>query len=136
LTYENLLEENQRLKAALGNTPPLDECDSRVNGTQSIIDDDVEIYELVLFESKSGHPGRSDDSWSDFMLPSRECSSAIIQYSAIWISWVHYALDHSQFEKEHDAFWDALESGLTMQNHKPSWLAIYFSVISVSICNM
>lgn len=127
------------MKATIENLPSFDDYEARLLSTRSSAnddddDDDVDVYERVLFETDSRHSGKLSHAWSEVMLPPRECSRALVQYGAIWTSWVHYALDQSQLEKEHEIFWDSLDSGLlTLQDHKPSWLAIYFSVICVRV---
>lgn len=56
----------------------------------------------------------------------------MVEYDRGWNSWVHYAIVHDQFQIDHDAFWDALDSGASIDGMDPFWLALYFSVTTVS----
>ena len=71
--------------------------------------------------------------WPNIILPNRKCSGSLVTFDKDWNSWVHAALDHEQFEVEHNEFWDALHSGSSIDQISPSWLAVYFSVICVSM---
>lgn len=71
-------------------------------------------------------------TWDHMFLPSRSQSLKLIQHGKLWTSWIHCAIDYREFEASHENFWDHLESGGTIQQRNPSWLAIYFGLLAVS----
>jgi hypothetical protein len=74
--------------------------------------------------------------WADIILPNVECSRKLIEFDITWDSWVHYALEYPQFKDESDRFAGSLEAGLALDEADVSWLAVYFSVLSVSYASI
>jgi hypothetical protein len=135
LTYEELLHENEKLRLAFaGMRPPLYANTAGNFSSTSIVTvhDRADEYEKLLFDSAVYEPRPRAQSVNDIKFPSRQCSNSILNYGRVWTSCVHFALDHPTFEKEHDAFWDSSSNGHVFDSLDPLWIAIYFSVISVS----
>jgi hypothetical protein len=150
-TYEELRCENERmrheieqLKAQNSRTiaklspskasrTTYDETLSQPPQTQRI-DQDVDGLERRLWDNlASSLPARRSivSRWSDIALPSKECSEHLIDYDERWNSWVHYALEYPQFRHECESFTAAISNGTPLEQADPSWMAVYFSVISV-----
>jgi hypothetical protein len=138
-SYEELVAENERLKAALNDATRHASVQSPANVPSNAprrytIPLEIDAFESMLFEPQPTTEFPSIRStWPDIILPSRKCSMSLVEFDRQWNSWVHAALDHTQFEVEHDAFWDALQSGAGIDHISPSWLAVYFSVICVGV---
>jgi len=71
-------------------------------------------------------------NWADIILPDEDTSKKLVDFDRTWNSWVHYALEYPQFKDECDYFVGSLEKGLALDKADVSWLALYFSVLSVS----
>jgi hypothetical protein len=98
-------------------------------------DHDEEGLEDRLWDSLSAASigtGSTVTSWADIVLPDRNCSKQLIAYDRKWNSWVHYAVEYPRFENECDSFIFAIEAGSTIETQNASWMAVYFSVLSVS----
>lgn len=69
------------------------------------------------------------------ILPSREESTRVVNFSLQMLGWIHCALRVDIFQQEHEQFWDRLEAQDTsvLENH--SWLMVYFSVLAVGGLN-
>lgn len=82
--------------------------------------------------SGSAQSTRSLDSSVKLMLPTREWSKIIVDFSLMQLGWVHCAVDEATFMKEHDAFWQSLveEKQEFLTNH--GWIAVYLSILAVS----
>jgi hypothetical protein len=99
-------------------------------------DHDDEGLEDKLWDSLSAASigiGSTVTTWADVILPDRNCSKQLIAYDRKWNSWVHYAVEYPKFEKECDSFISAIEAGSAIKTQNPSWMAVYFSVLSVSV---
>ena len=84
-------------------------------------------------DSTQETPG--DPVFSDnilYLLPIRESSLKIVQFSLGTLGWVHCALNAPKFLAEHDLFWNGLESNHRkgLENH--GWITVYLSVLAVS----
>jgi hypothetical protein len=98
------------------------------------IHQDVDGLERRLWDNlASSLPARRSivSEWSDIVLPSKESSEHLIAYDERWHSWVHYALEYPQFRHECESFTAAISNGTPLEQADPSWMAVYFSVISV-----
>lgn len=71
-------------------------------------------------------------NWADIILPDEDTSKKLVEFDRTWNSWVHYALEYPQFKDECDHFVDSLKKALALDKADVSWLALYFSVLSVS----
>jgi hypothetical protein len=70
-------------------------------------------------------------SGSTGWLPVRAISDAIVVFSLQQLGWIHCALDVARFNSEYEAFWDEVEAGLSDFRPKHSWMALYYSVLTV-----
>ncbi|TVY52882.1 putative transcription factor lepB, partial [Lachnellula cervina] len=129
-SYQDLLEENRRLKAEIaGQTIPSLSTEDVVYGEALNI---TESFERELFEAVGG-TGRASTVFRDDQVqwPSAECVRNLLVYGRTWTSWMHCALHHPTFEAECHEFLEG--SG---RNPDPFWLAIYFSFISAALIFM
>ncbi|KAH7391561.1 hypothetical protein BKA64DRAFT_108482 [Cadophora sp. MPI-SDFR-AT-0126] len=72
-------------------------------------------------------------TWDDIYMPSRSQSLKLIQHGKVWTSWIHCAVNYARFGNEHEEFWEFLESGGRLWERNPSWLAIYFALLTAAI---
>lgn len=84
---------------------------------------------------------RSDDSFNtgasqplDTLrsLPNRVDSNVILQFSLKMLGWIHCAVRADQFITDHDVLQDAMAEGDLQGLHDHGWMAIYFSLLTVS----
>ena len=134
-SYEDLIYENLILKAQLNRSSA---ATSPTPSTTSIepfvLDDNVEELEHYLFQSLHGQNRNSSvNGFEDVVFPSQEESIVLIHRAQQWISWVHFALHHPTFEEEHATFWTSCATPSQRLSYDPSWLAIYFSLLSVRV---
>ena len=73
-------------------------------------------------------------SWDDIILPSREQSHVLVRHASTWTCWIHCALNSAEFEREHDDFRKENPKSTNLAKYSPSWLAIYFASLAVSLC--
>jgi hypothetical protein len=73
------------------------------------------------------------EDWNDIILPNRQQSTDLIRHGKLWTSWIHCAVYYREFDVSHDHFWDSTEAKGTLQQQNPSWLAIYFALLAVSL---
>ncbi|KPM38277.1 hypothetical protein AK830_g8283 [Neonectria ditissima] len=138
-SYQELLEENQRLRNALGaaNSTALDRpgpsVPTRRRKPQHLLEN-PDVLERMLLESSSP-PSQTHEKldWAHIILPGRECSEALVAFDKKWNSWVHYALEYPTFEHEHEEFMVSLEDGATLSELDAAWLSVYFSVLSAAL---
>lgn len=138
-TYEELRSENSRLREQLANRPVN-------NGVQvqaiPAIDplrkqylaqgDELESLLWDNISSASLASGSSVLVWRDIIIPTRTCSEQFIAFDKEWNSWVHYGLEYPRFEEECDDFFVRRERGELLDHVDASWMAVYFSTLSVS----
>ncbi|KAL5319387.1 hypothetical protein ACEPPN_012438 [Leptodophora sp. 'Broadleaf-Isolate-01'] len=134
LSYQQLLEENQRLKAQLAKPAiSLPRNDKGYGVVRNI----TESFERDLFETVK-HPSRTSTvlSETDIVWPSASCAASIISFARIWTSWIHCAIHHPTFEAECDAFWRLGRHlhGNEVENYL--WLSIYFGILSSALLFM
>lgn len=139
-SYQELLEENSRLRNALGaaNSTALDRPEpplpTRRKKPQHLLES-PDVLEKMLLEPPSQPPQSNKKlEWAHIILPSRESSEALIAFDKKWNSWVHYALEYPTFEHEHKSFMESIENGASLSDLDPAWLSVYFSVLSVGCC--
>ncbi|EXA34306.1 hypothetical protein FOVG_14737 [Fusarium oxysporum f. sp. pisi HDV247] len=66
-----------------------------------------------------------------FTLPSRTTSTGIVRFVLEQLGWLHCALIASEFELEHERFWDLLDSQSPQQKPGPSFSCMYLAILSV-----
>lgn len=142
-TYEDLLRENAELRRTLAERGQDDATHhlvelprpTRCRAVQNYADngDDDDSYETKLIKATATlqSSGEQRQQQHDVILPSRQCSQRLIDHDKSWNSWIHYAVEYPQFEDEHRSFMNRLDSGGNLDGEDPSWLAIYFAVITV-----
>ena len=132
MSYDDLLQENKRLKLALeSSNSPLAYINSPESSSFVLDDEGPNVFEDQLFEPTQESFPSIAKRWPNILLPSKSCSLALLEFDRVWNSWVHAALDHPKFELEHAQFWDNFESGSSLDDLDPAWLALYFAVIAV-----
>jgi hypothetical protein len=99
-----------------------------VEYTPGELDDD--LWESLASDSNIDRSSVSN--WADIILPNANISKKLIEFDKTWNSWVHYALEYPQFKDECDSYVGGLEKGLPLDKADVPWLAVYFSVLSVS----
>ena len=103
-------------------------------GPQPVVDEiENDSFEDHLFEPKHEVFPSIKNLWPNIILPSHSSSMRLVEFDRIWNSWVHAALDHPLFETEHIEFLSKIEDGASINEIDPLWLALYFSVIAVSL---
>ncbi|GAM37157.1 hypothetical protein TCE0_022f06834 [Talaromyces pinophilus] len=148
-TYEELSHENHRLRQEIDVLEAkLQRSTVNYSAAKSIlkhpgqkdgVEHDVEGLEARLWEilsAKSAKTVSSVSTWNDIVLPSALCSEQLISYDKSWNSWVHYAVEYPRFQEECNSFSAAMERGQTIEETDPSWMAVYFSVLSAAIIMM
>lgn len=151
-TYEELRSENEQLrneiesmktqqgkneqKSALGLSPGPTMDSGRILSPKQCFDQDGDGLEQSLWDrlaSDSSAMKSLVSTWDDIVIPSRACSEHLLAYDEQWNSWVHYALEYPRFRTECDTFMASIENGLCIERADPFWMAVYFSVLSVSL---
>lgn len=140
LTYEELRRENQRLRREISvlraERGELPQSNARPVTLESIKEFQYSNgLEEQLWQSISTTPETRASStilhWNDIILPSPACSDRLIAYDRIWNSWVHYALEYPHFGNECTVFMGSMEENSSLDKADASWMAVYFSVLSV-----
>ena len=152
-TYDELKSENERLRHEIGvikaerigarpNLSSLGKPDQ--DQIQALcwprrkkrFDEDEDEVEKRLWDTLASNcpvAGPDTKNWSDIVLPSQSCSEQLINYDEKWNSWVHYALEYPRFRHECDNFMAAVVTGMPLEKFDASWMAVYFSVLTVCI---
>lgn len=92
-----------------------------------------ELLEKRLWDDCASSMNRSSvTSWNDIILPTRSVSERLVSFDKTWNSWVHYAVEYPQMSNECNDFLNLLEQGTPLNETDPAWLAVYFSILSVS----
>lgn len=139
MTYDELMQENARLQEIIdaretkANRPAA--LPIALRHLPSYEYDDDDYYETILFKATAQQQPVGNLQQRDVMVPSRQCSHRLIQHDKKWNSWIHYAVEYPQFDIEHDSFMSRLEAGVSLEEEDPSWLAIYFAIITVRFVN-
>jgi hypothetical protein len=99
---------------------------------------DFQTQTFGLFAEPASGPAQSNrslDSSVKLMLPTRQWSKIIVDFSLVQLGWVHCAVDEGTFMKEHDEFWQSLveDKQECLTNH--GWIAVYLSILAVSSQN-
>ncbi|KAH7163404.1 hypothetical protein B0J13DRAFT_431709 [Dactylonectria estremocensis] len=142
-SYQELLEENNRLRNALGavNSTALDRPEpplpTRQIKPQHLLES-PDVLEKQLFEqtSQSQYPLNKKLEWAHIILPGRKCSEALIAFDKKWNAWAHCALEYPTFEHEHRSFMESIENGASLSDLDPAWLSVYFSILSAALLMM
>lgn len=140
LTYDELSRENQRLRREISVLRTERRELPQSNASPVTFGSIKEFQysnglEEQLWQSISTTPETRASStilhWKDIILPSPACSDRLIAYDKIWNSWVHYALEYPHFSNECTAFMGTMQENLSLDKADASWMAVYFSVLSV-----
>jgi hypothetical protein len=139
MTYNELLQENARLREAIDVKAtqvlqPVTQFHTPRHQPVAEYDDD-DYYETMLLRATALQQPIGNLQERDVLVPIRQCSQRLIEHDKRWNSWIHYAVEYPQFESEHEAFMDRWETGAPLSDEDPSWLAIYFAIITVIICS-
>ncbi|PCH08937.1 Hypothetical protein PENO1_004240 [Penicillium occitanis (nom. inval.)] len=136
LTYDQLIEENSRLKTELENYKrssyqPLQQQQQQQG--ESLI----QILESQVHLPATTTP-RQRKVWhrSDIVMPSRECSDALLEHGFVWTSWIHFGIHIQTFRREHEMNWSNRDQQQLLEGSEPLWLAIYFGFIAMSLMFM
>ncbi|GAM39697.1 hypothetical protein TCE0_034r11453 [Talaromyces pinophilus] len=136
LTYDQLIEENSRLKTELENYKrssyqPLQQQQQQQD--ESLI----QILESQVHLPATTTP-RQRKVWhrSDIVMPSRECSDALLEHGFVWTSWIHFGIHIQTFRREHEMNWSNRDQQQLLEGSEPLWLAIYFGFIAMSLMFM
>lgn len=127
--YAELVAENERLRRSLsqfvGGSMRALWSQNAMLGRHSC------SAEEALFDATASHKRDNMMSWDQISVPIKSVSDSLIAHDERWNSWVHYAINHQAFTTQHDTFFADLKEGRALQSTQPSWLALYFSVLSV-----
>ncbi|KAK1635664.1 hypothetical protein BDP81DRAFT_376380 [Colletotrichum phormii] len=139
-TYDELVQENQRLRMALESSaqvrPTSDSLLRKPRTAQKLLECHDPLEEMVFKSPALSQVSRHGQGWSTIDVPCRKSSELLIAYDKKWNSWVHYALEYPEFEREHAHFMDSLESGTILSDCDPGWLSVYFGVITAALLMM
>ncbi|KAG7039703.1 C6 zinc finger domain containing protein [Colletotrichum scovillei] len=138
-TYDELVQENQRLRIALEASqvrPASDLSLRRPRTAQKLLECHDPLEEMVFKSPPFSQVSRHRQGWSTVDVPCRKSSELLIAYDKKWNSWVHYALEYPEFDREHTQFMDNLEKGAVLSDCDPGWLSVYFSVITAALLMM
>jgi hypothetical protein len=132
-TYEELVAENDRLKAEIaisarvGNTASELRPTSACSATPYTLADTLEVR-----IHSSHHTLRQSTVHADHdVIPvSKSSSHAIVQHGSVWTAWIHCAVHLPTFRDEHSQFCERA-GGYDLANEDPSWLSIYFAFAAV-----
>lgn len=127
--YAELVAENERLRRSLsqfvgGSMPAL-------WSQNAMLGRHCRSAEEALFDATASRKRNGMMSWDQITVPTKSVSNSLIAHDERWNSWVHYAINHQDFTTQHDTFFADVEEGQALQSTQPSWLALYFSVLSV-----
>jgi len=128
-SYQELLGENARLKAALESQTLSPQ--HTVNYNRGEVLNITESFERDLFAAV-GDSGRTSTIFGSDAIrwPSPESVKTLLIYGKVWTSWIHCALHHPTFELECIAFLAASDGSAAQ---RPAWLAVYFSYMAVGL---
>ncbi|UQC81504.1 uncharacterized protein CLUP02_06990 [Colletotrichum lupini] len=138
-TYDELVQENRRLRTALEASQVRSASDSsfrKPRTAQNLLECHDPLEEMVFKSPSSSQVSRHRRGWSTVDVPCRKSSELLIAYDKKWNSWVHYALEYPEFDQEHTQFMDNLEKGTVLSDCDPGWLSVYFSVITAALLMM
>ncbi|KZL75557.1 C6 zinc finger domain-containing protein (nucleus protein) [Colletotrichum tofieldiae] len=134
-TYDELAEENRRLKALVA-APAHDVSKRKPARRLSMLECHDPLEEIVFSPAPSSNLGERRRCWDHLSAPCRETSEYLVGYDKKWNSWVHYALEYPAFDHEHARFLASLEAGGALRDYDPAWLSVYFSVITAALLMM
>lgn len=138
LSYEELVQENEDLKARLNSRS----CRSShspeyAQEGEFVLNHSLDAFEEHLFESlRTVRQPSTVSTESDVEFPSRPLSEFLLSQGQKTTSWAHFALHHPTFETEHDIFWESCSSSGQHAQYDPFWLALYFSFLSVRVLQL
>jgi hypothetical protein len=132
-SYQELLEENRRLKLERGRRTIQT---TNTSGSTPVLNI-TERFERELFEAVD-QSGRTQTVFNESQViwPSEACVLRLLSYGRSWTSWIHCALHHPTFEVECRQFLRSTpgpSNATTATTADPFWLAIYFSFMSVCV---
>lgn len=132
---ESALSRPELLKVDMGIARPASASSHNFQSSEGILSNfQMQAFGLSAEPTRehNGHTRRWDDSVK-LILPTRRWSETITQFSLLHLGWVHCALDATTFSKEHDAFWNSLIEEEQDSLTKHGWIAVYLSVLAVSL---
>ncbi|KAJ5771188.1 transcriptional regulator family: Fungal Specific TF [Penicillium nucicola] len=126
LTYFELQQENDRLKAELSRMKPTGKLNtlSAAPRQESYID---KLENQINSQHSKSVYQRKVWSRTDIWIPTKDCSDVLLHHGFMWTSWIHFAVHMQTFEFEHESAW---MSGKFLDGDA-LWLAIYFGFIAV-----
>ncbi|KAL4863216.1 hypothetical protein BDV12DRAFT_30642 [Aspergillus spectabilis] len=130
------MHENQRLRQEAESNQPSSKPTAVSQRRTRRVDHDEEGLEDRLWDglSAASTATRSTVSaWADVVLPTPVISDQLIAYDKTWNIWVHYAVEYPKFQEDYDIFMSAVGEGMPLERADPSWLAVYFSVLSAAL---
>ncbi|KZL80790.1 nucleus protein [Colletotrichum incanum] len=139
-TYDELAQENQRLRASI--TAPTHNVSKRkpvaTKPARSLpmLECHDPLEEIVFSPVPSSNLRKRRRCWDHLSVPCRETSEYLVGYDKKWNSWVHYALEYPAFDDEHAQFLASLEAGGALRDCDPAWLSVYFGVITAALLMM
>lgn len=137
-TYDELLVQNQRLRAQLGEIGHRPEPRREVSQTVRPASEpysDVRAHDLLqpALDNNGLSAISTVASLDDILVPDRSTSKQLVAYDKTWHSWVHYATEYPRFQTQHDVFMDTHEESPSLCFADMSWTAVYLSVLCVSL---
>ena len=149
-TYSELLLENARLAGLLNNCAQPSRSDQIPREPVASLVDITEQYEhrLRFSINRSTRKRGPNHDRDHILMPSKPCSDALLAHAEVWTSWIHAALDFSQFWKEHEELWSRLNCDSSvdiaaypgfwhrLRSENPLWLAVYYGVLSSTLLFM
>ncbi|KAI7280401.1 hypothetical protein KC345_g4789 [Hortaea werneckii] len=132
--YAELVAENEKLRRSLSQV--VGGSMSALWSQNAILSRHSRSAEEALFDATASRKRDDTMSWDQITVPTKSVSDSLIAHDEVWNSWVHYATNHQAFATQHDAFFAERKEGRALQTTQPSWLALYFSVLSVGLLTM
>lgn len=137
-TYDELLSQNQRLRERLeeiGHPPGLRQEVSQSLRPSSGHHSDSGAHDILqpALDNTGLSSGSTITRLDDILVPHRNTSEQLVAYDKTWHSWVHYATEYPRFQTQHDMFMDANEESPSLIHADMSWIAVYLSVLCVSL---
>lgn len=85
----------------------------------------------VHLPNTHGQEPRQCKVWcrSDITMPSRECSSALLEHGFVWTSCIHFGAHIQTFWREHEMYWSNRDQQQLLKGSEPLWL-VYFGFIN------
>lgn len=125
-TYQDLLEENARLRSVQQHRGP-----SRHVGAGDSLAFEPAVR-MLLDYIKSSSRTRTVEHFSDIVFPPEQLSRDLVDHGFEWTAWLHCSISPSEFSKQHEDYLHKLRLYPASQAADYSWLALYFAHITAS----